>query len=1026
MRPYLVALLIPLIGWAQSQPKPGPHLLKDPDRYFRLDGTEAVDDRAVGLLDKGQLANLITNYGILSDFHLGNPALHWPREGTDVQHYGFGVSLILVADGQVISSIYDQSSALLDFGWEAADGSLGDYFNDDRTDFNTAGDGLTPFLAFSDIRDTWPVIDGKPTWPGYFRENLQSPGQFVEGEFSSDRDIFCVFRDDYGMGFSVKQTAYCYGRYYAEDIIFIRFRLINEGSNDYDSCYVGFQADLKPDFYADDFINYWAIEPYETNPSFFYKWDYNGIAQREDSSYFEDNWEGPVGYIGMGMVESPNDLGVTSFHYYHDDMSPTDDAYFAAILANDDQAPLDSLFEYFHGSDPALDDPELWYLVDKDEEPGSEITFTFGSGPFQLEAGDSVDFAILFAIGSDSTDLRENVDMAYYMAKELAYQGSGPPSAPLVTADAGDGKVTLYWDNRAESSVDAVSGLADFEGYKVYKSDDFGETWGEPITNFYGDVVGWVPLAQFDLIDGITGLDPNYGPDFPNANSWLGDDVGLSHSFVDEDVTNGLETWYCVTAYDKGVFDPEDPSKNEPSYENTLGVSEYDVHLVVVTPGTQAPDVIPGSGSQPIELSGKQADGQLDVVIVYPDQVLDHTYRVTFNDSGDTVIVGEDTVVAVELTLNLEDVSDSTFYFINALTDEGFYYKNIPLTGDDLPIVNGFRLVAKNVEGFGVSSLGWTTFSGDSCTFDWWTENRHPGNPSSYDEVVEGLDDWRITITDDSVQVPIIAAGFGYEPDSVAWLPLRVERAVYDSGGVWVDATEFLQLSDLYLLYLLDPDFYDPDNFGPYSWDLTPGGAGYNPNPNTGTIWPDMLILRDDENDTTGSQIWLKTQNGPEGTLPPSVGDVFTLYTYKPFNSGLTFEFFTQSPVREPIDEDDLSQIKVVPNPLIVSSGLESNPYESKVMFTHLPSQCSIDIYTVSGNRVVTLHHSSPEGDGFTFWDLLNHQVVTLHHSSPEGDGFTFWDLLNHQRQNVAYGLYVYVVKTPDGKNTTGKLMVIR
>jgi len=58
--------------------------LKNAPRYF-----QGIDERAIGLLDKGQLSNMVTNYGIISDFHLGTPALHWPRNGSDVQHYGF-------------------------------------------------------------------------------------------------------------------------------------------------------------------------------------------------------------------------------------------------------------------------------------------------------------------------------------------------------------------------------------------------------------------------------------------------------------------------------------------------------------------------------------------------------------------------------------------------------------------------------------------------------------------------------------------------------------------------------------------------------------------------------------------------------------------------------------------------------------------------------------------------------------------------------------------------------------------------
>lgn len=998
MRVLILLCLFPIVLWAQTKSLPGRHNLKDPQRYFRMDGVEAVDDRAVGLLDKGNLSNLITNYGILSDFHLGTPALHWPREGSDVQHYGFGVYLILVADGRVVSSIYDPSSAQLDFGWEAADGSAGTNYAADRNEFNTSGDGVTPFMAFSDRRETWPVIDGKPTWPGLYRQNLENPGQSVEGEFVSDRDIFGVVRDDYGMGLTVKQTAYSYGRPYAEDFIIIRFRLINEGSIPYDSCYVGFQADVKPDFYSDDLIQYWSIAPNDTNPLFFYKWDYNGIAQRGDSSYFEDLWEGPVGYIGIGMVESPADMGVTSFHYYHDDDSPVVDSIFAAILANDSLAiQPDMRDRYFHGANPAFDDPAFWYEVDQDNLPGSEITFTFGSGPFGLAAGDSVDFAILIAIGTDSANLRENVETAYFMAKERSYQGSGPPTVPILTATAGDGAVHLFWDNRAESSVDAISGAADFEGYKLYKSSDGGLTWGEPVTNFYSVPVGWVPLAQFDLVDSITGLDPAYGLEFPNANHWLGDDTGIAHSFTDNQVTNGVKVWYCITAYDKGVCDPSDPSVTEPSYENAMGVSVYDVNLAAVIPGTQASDLAPGISPQLVELGGRIADGKLEVKIVNPAEFLDCTYQITFNDSSDTVWITADSfIIADELTLNLEDVTQGTSYFFNTLTGDSFFYKNIPLTGDDLPIVNGFRLIAKNIEGTGVRKLGWTYFSGDSCTFDWWTENRHPGNQSSFEEVVEGLDDWRIIITTDSVPVGVTAAGFADSLLDTIWLPLKVERADYASGGTWLDATEYLWLSDLYLY------FPDTTIMGPYGWDLIPGGAGFNPNPNTGTIWPDMLILRDDEDDETGSLIWLKTQNGPGDAIQPAVGDTFSLETFKPFNSKLVYEFSTQT-LTVSSSKPDLSQIKVVPNPFIVRSGLESNPYESRVMFTHLPSKCDIIIYTIAGNRVVTLHHQSSTDNGYLFWNLLN-----------------------HQGQNVAYGLYVYVVKTPDGSSVTGKLMVIR
>ena len=63
-------------------------------------------------------------------------------------------------------------------------------------------------------------------------------------------------------------------------------------------------------------------------------------------------------------------------------------------------------------------------------------------------------------------------------------------------------KSVLYWNNHAEQSRDVVTGYADFEGYKIYRSLDGGQTWGgaeDMIYNTDGIFVGWRPYQQFDL-----------------------------------------------------------------------------------------------------------------------------------------------------------------------------------------------------------------------------------------------------------------------------------------------------------------------------------------------------------------------------------------------------------------------------------------------------------------------------------------------------------------------------------------------
>ncbi|MDZ7820654.1 MAG: hypothetical protein U5N26_01895 [Candidatus Marinimicrobia bacterium] len=116
--------------------------------------------------------------------------------------------------------------------------------------------------------------------------------------------------------------------------------------------------------------------------------------------------------------------------------------------------------------------------------------------------------------------------------------------------------VRLVWDDAAESSSDIVTGYADFEGYRVYKSTDGGQTWGEPIYDVNQTQVGYEPQAQFDLSRDedlarygrdISGPDP-MAPWFS-----LGSNTGLQHEFVDTDVQIGKEYTSSVTAYDIGV-----------------------------------------------------------------------------------------------------------------------------------------------------------------------------------------------------------------------------------------------------------------------------------------------------------------------------------------------------------------------------------------------------------------------------------------------------------------------------------------
>jgi hypothetical protein len=100
--------------------------------------------------------------------------------------------------------------------------------------------------------------------------------------------------------------------------------------------------------------------------------------------------------------------------------------------------------------------------------------------------------------------------------------------------------------------------------------------------------------------------------------------------------------------------------------------------------------------------------------------------------------------------------------------------------------------------------------------------------------------------------------------------------------------------------------------------------------------------------------------------------------------------------------EDDLDQITVVPNPYIVHSDFNETVYKKKIRFTRLPQTCTITIFTISGEKVRELKHNSAT------------------------DGNLWWDLRSYNNQEVAPGLYIYVVETPGGKSKMGKFAIVR
>ena len=108
------------------------------------------------------------------------------------------------------------------------------------------------------------------------------------------------------------------------------------------------------------------------------------------------------------------------------------------------------------------------------------------------------------------------------------------------------------------------------------------------------------------------------------------------------------------------------------------------------------------------------------------------------------------------------------------------------------------------------------------------------------------------------------------------------------------------------------------------------------------------------------------------------------------------------------------NEIKVVPNPYMVTSSFNESETTRKLRFTNLPENCRITIYTVSGERVVSFN-SNQEND----------------HADCENtaSGSCYWDMRSTNNQEISPGLYLFSVEdlsNNKGKKFIGKFAVVK
>ncbi len=143
-----------------------------------------------------------------------------------------------------------------------------------------------------------------------------------------------------------------------------------------------------------------------------------------------------------------------------------------------------------------------------------------------------------------------------------------PPATPKMKVVVNDRQVEIYWDNKAEFSIDPISKEMDFEGYRLYRTtvgDDFN-------LNMLGDAN---LIAQWDLPGNAIGYNNGFNAVELTEPLIMEEDT-FYYKYTLDNVLNGWQYLLVLTSFDRG-----DATLNIESLE-----SSFVENAVRVFPGT--------------------------------------------------------------------------------------------------------------------------------------------------------------------------------------------------------------------------------------------------------------------------------------------------------------------------------------------------------------------------------------------------------------------------------------------------------
>jgi hypothetical protein len=920
---------------------------------------------------------------------LGKP---WGGIGTRVEARGYQWANPLARDAIFweynVSNISDYDLPLAGFGYHV-DNAIG----------NDANDELGYFDTYLDLAFSWDIDE---VGQGGVRTGLmgfaflESPGAPYDGVDNDEDGIIDEQRDNQ----ATKLVGPTDGYYDVDKFLaYNRLKLADLREH--------WDADEDQDWMDGEDLNNNGVYDLNENPG-----DDVGL---DGIGPGEDNYPGP-------------DRGECNHRPDYEEGIGCEPNFAATDVSESDMLGLMSfsmfpVLEQYHGRPMTFHEDWVMYqlvatsIKDPWEGQISNLIEVFGSGPFPLYKGrtERISMSMLHAY-DELSDLNQDIPRApvlfelkkvVQMIYEKDYRFAQPPRMPTLTATAGDGQVTLTWDNIADSKSREpfLGGINDFEGYKVIRATDKKFQDAMVVTDGYGTPSMYKHIFQCDKIDHIQGF-TNFGL-LNGMGYYLGDDSGIRHYFVDKNIQNGKTYYYGLIAYDYGIADSIASPGIAPSENNlVIELDEFEQirrigkNVQIVTPH-QAPAGYAPSSLQILANSIKATSGTVVPDIVSRSALKpNHVYTIHF--TADTLMSIKKNRTAVSYLNNGYYISDKTdsnrivaYENVNKYQATNLTYDNILTDPAATPRKMWFIPIKTPMK----------TDVADGVVFSMQT-NYITSQHGGFDFVHSGWSVGNVPVTVFPTPDAIQLFPWDYELIFTA-NPVYTGKAkatgVKDENGVKFDDTKMLAQQKTNF-FMINKTF--PTINGQYD---TLDVVIFDSNDNKqADLVGDRFVFGtlDDKNK------WLRTVLIMEFGGEPQPNDVYFATFNRPFfvTDTLSYKVLPEGKPDLAKIKSDMENIKVVPNPYVATNSMEpvvANWYlnqRRQIMFTHLPSRCDIKIFTMSGVLIKEIHVDNPADDGTAHWDVQTSEGL-----------------------EVAAGMYLYHVKATEvDAEKIGKFAIIK